>query len=190
MRLFVAIVLPGAVKKALGSLSDDLAVPGTKVRWVRPDNTHLTLRFLGEVEETKVRAIQEASLSAAAGVKPFELTVEGVGAFPSLKKPRVIWVGVGRSAPLAALHGKLEDEFSRIGFPPEKKSWNPHLTIGRVKENWNLSSLEHKLSSAGFSPRTFPVDVLFLIKSDLRPEGPLYTRLKEIPLALDPSAAC
>jgi 2'-5' RNA ligase len=185
MRLFVAIELPPAVKESLGLLVRDFSVQGTQVRWVRSENVHLTLKFLGEVEEQKIQMIAGACRTAAGGVEPFEITVEGVGAFPSRKKPRVIWVGVTRSAPLKTLHGRLEEEFKTIGFPQEKRSWSPHLTIGRVKVNWNLEALENRLSGARFSPHSVSVDRLHVVKSDLRPDGPLYTTLEEIHLEAD-----
>jgi len=123
MRLFVAVMLPGTVREALGRLTGELAVTGTQVRWVKPRNIHLTLKFLGDVEEEKSRVVVETVKRACRGNMPFEFTVEGVGAFPSARKPRVIWVGVNRSVPLAALHERLEQEFKTTGFPPEQRSW-------------------------------------------------------------------
>jgi 2'-5' RNA ligase len=182
VRLFLAVTLPEEIKNTLGLLIERLTTPGSPVKWVKPDNIHLTLKFLGEVEEERVQAIHEVSRLAVKEVRPFKLRVEEVGAFPSLKRPRVIWVGIKRSMQLATLHGRIEGGFQSIGFPSEKRPWAPHLTIGRVKGNWGTKDLVEKLAGAAIEPRTFFADSLHLIQSVLKPEGPIYTTLREIPM--------
>ncbi|MFQ6103494.1 MAG: RNA 2',3'-cyclic phosphodiesterase [Candidatus Glassbacteria bacterium] len=182
MRLFLAVLLPEDLKEALGHLITELSGTGASVKWVDPGNVHLTLKFLGEVEQWREPVIYEVSRLAAKEVKPFRLKVENVGAFPSLKRPRVIWVGVGHSSHMATLHSRIEEGFQRIGFHLEKRAWTPHLTIGRVKGTWRLKSLESKLAQSHFAPYTFRVSGIHLVKSTLRPEGPIYTTLRNIPL--------
>lgn len=182
MRLFVAVDLPGDLKKALGVLVRQLSSARAPVRWVDAGNLHLTLKFLGEVADEKEQVIYEVSRLAAKEVRPFSLRIEEVSAFPSLKRPRVIWVGVGKSPQLATLSRRVEEGFQAIGFPSEKRPWTPHLTLGRVKGDSSTRDLETKLARASFSPYTFVVEKLSIVKSILRPSGPIYTILREIPL--------
>jgi 2'-5' RNA ligase len=182
MRLFVALELPVEIRKALGQLIREIASARAQVRWVDPRNMHLTLKFLGEVAEEKEQMIYEVSRLAAKEVGPFQLRVEEVGAFPSARKPRVIWVGVGKSPQLATLARRLEEEFQAIGFPSEKRPWTPHLTLGRVKTDAHSRDLEAKLAAAKFPPCTFAVERISIVKSVLKPSGPIYTTLREIPL--------
>jgi 2'-5' RNA ligase len=182
MRLFVALELPVEIRKALGLLVKEMASARAQVRWVDPQNMHLTLKFLGEVAEEKEQMIYEVSRLAAKEVRPFTVRVEDVGAFPSARRPRVIWVGIGKSPQLATLARRLEEEFQAVGFPSEKRPWTPHLTLGRVKTEVHSRDLEAKLSAAKFPPRTFSVERISIVKSVLKPSGPVYTTLREIPL--------
>ncbi len=187
MRLFLALMLPDDLRETLGVLVRTLSKADAQVKWVTWQNIHLTLKFLGEVEEERLHQVHEVSRLAAKGVRPFQLKAEGVGAFPGVRRPKVIWVGLTPSSRLTVLYGRIEDGFRSIGFPAEKKSWSPHLTIGRVKSNRNIRRLEAELSQAVFHPYTFLVDGIHIVRSTLRPEGPLYDTLKRIPLELESS---
>jgi 2'-5' RNA ligase len=182
MRLFVALALPPELKKTLGLLLKEISSTKAPVKWVDPEHMHLTLKFLGEVADEKEQVIYEVSRLAAKGARPFSLRVEEVGAFPSLKRARVIWVGVSKSPHLATLSRRIEEGFQAVGFPAEKKPWTPHLTLGRVKGDSHLRDLESRLAAASFPPHTFTVENISIVKSILRPSGPIYTTLREIPL--------
>jgi 2'-5' RNA ligase len=180
MRIFIAIEIPDDVRAAINSLSKDLSGSGAPVKWVRPENIHLTLKFLDEVPNESLPRIHEISRTAAHGVRPIPITIEGVGVFPSVRRPRVMWIGISRSRELEKLHRRLEDGLAELGFEPEKRSWSPHLTIGRVKGSWNLEGLRARLTEAVLEPQNIIVDSFSIIKSDLRPEGPVYTVQKRI----------
>ncbi len=182
MRLFLALALPEELKDRLGDLVEDFTRADAQVKWVKTENMHLTLKFLGEVEETRLGEIYEVSRLSAGGIPPFDLRIQEVGAFPSLRRPRIVWVRAHQARGLMNLHRRIETGFQSIGFPPEKKCWTPHLTIGRVKGTRNLKELCRRLEQAVFEPVTFHIDSLHVIQSVLRSEGPLYTTRKSIPL--------
>ena len=182
MRLFTAITLPEDLRTGIRRLIDALGVSGAPVKWVKPENVHLTLRFLGEVEENRINDIYEVTRLASKGIREFSLRVEHVGAFPTLKRPRVVWVGVQSSPVLSTLHSRLEEGFHAIGFASEKKPYTPHLTIGRVKGTRGLEPLTGGLAHASFPPFTFMVGNIKIIESVLKPQGPIYTTIGELPL--------
>jgi 2'-5' RNA ligase len=181
MRLFVAVNLPDDLRSALGRLVDRLPA-GHGVRWVPPGNVHLTLRFLGEVSPDRVEEI-ETLLSAAAARHPaFTLTAQGVGAFPDLRRPRVVWVGIGPPesiGTLDALHRDLEDGFADLGFGREGRPFRPHLTIGRVRDRRGRRRTFPRgwIEGAAFPAAPFSVDAIDLMESRLEPAGARYRRL-------------
>lgn len=186
MRLFVAVDLPDDLRSALGRLEDRLR-RGGGVRWVPPGNIHLTLRFLGEVSPDRVGEIGVLLSAAAARHRPFTLTARGLGAFPSLRRPRVIWVGIGPPesiGPLEALRGDLEDGFASLGFGREGRPFRPHLTIGRVRDRRGGRRVDpgRGLEGVAFHASPFSVDAVDLMESRLEPAGATYHRLCRAPL--------
>jgi 2'-5' RNA ligase len=152
------------------------------VKWVGTEGIHLTLKFLGNIDEAEVPALTKALSEAVRGVAPFSLQLGDPGAFPGNQAPRVVWVGVGGEIELLrALHNNIDLVLTPLGFPPEKRAFSPHLTLGRVREEAspgerrrlgeNIASLktEAKLS--------FKVESLSLMRSKLTREGALYSRL-------------
>lgn len=178
MRLFFAVDLTDIARQEVSALQEPLRAACADVKWIEPENLHLTLKFFGEVREERLPELQQAAREAAASTSPFPIYLEGVGAFPGTRHPRVIWVGVGEGKqPLEALARTLEQACERLGFPPEERPFSAHLTIGR--------------SRSGSEPLTAPpfktsepirVDRLVLFQSKLSPHGPIYTPLAEIPL--------
>lgn len=178
MRLFVAVALDEPIKKSLGAVQSELKSQyniGTGVRWVEPANIHLTLRFLGEVDETTAREIS-AMLTEVCGSHPvFRMDVVGLGAFPNTKTPRVIWAGCKEpQSVLPGIYQDLESRLTVIGLPPDDHKFSAHITLGRVKSN----SID-ELGTAIEGKR----DVIFggqdiraitLFKSTLTPTGPIY----------------
>jgi 2'-5' RNA ligase len=183
LRLFIAIELPGGLKKAISQVMDPLRSKAgtTAVRWVPVSNIHLTLKFLGDVAPAGVGLIEEALESEAASHPAFRLEAGGLGAFPNLKRPRVIWLGVDAPPELASLQRGIESAAARLGYASETRPFSPHLTLGRVRENASaveLIVLSSALKEARFnSPGPFAVDAVNLFKSDLLPGGSEYTRL-------------
>jgi RNA 2',3'-cyclic 3'-phosphodiesterase len=187
-RTFIAID-PG---KPLRSKIDQLQVrlqnkTGPGVRWVKPDQCHLTLKFLGDVPVSSIDPLAQALKHACSAAKPFELTLEGSGCFPSYKKPNAIWLGLSGGLPaLHALQQSIERETDAFSAHKENRSFSPHLTIGRVKAR--LSQEQQRIgtvlqgTSVGLLG-SFPVNDVLLIRSLTLPEGPRYTTLARATLA-------
>jgi 2'-5' RNA ligase len=174
LRAFIAIDLPPAVKAALGDVAATLdgRVPRGAVRWVRPEQMHLTLRFLGDTPADRLPALSAVLDGLAAGHAPFALRLTEVGCFPNLRRPRVVWVGLGgEEAKLAALVHGLEAALRPLGRPPEDKPFRAHLTLGRVKDERAAQGVDW---SAAVPALSVPVAAVHLIESRLRPDGPQY----------------
>ncbi len=177
IRAFIAIRLPAPVERALGEIAQTLSlhVPRGAVRWVRPEQIHLTLNFLGDTPVDKLPAIRLAMDATAEGRSPFSLRLGGVGCFPNERRPRVIWVGLsGSAAQLAALKSDLDERLAPLGWPLEDKPFRAHLTLGRVKDERAVQGMKW---TAEVPDVEIPVAAVHLIESRLRPEGPLYTTL-------------
>jgi 2'-5' RNA ligase len=134
VRLFVAINLPDAERTALHAATSALRSDGLPVKWVAADKLHVTIRFLGSVDDAQAGPIGDALAAAVAGLKPFDVTVGGAGAFPDAQHPRVLWIGVERHPALELLAHDVARVLGGFGFPPELRPFMPHVTIGRVQD--------------------------------------------------------
>ncbi|GAB4157623.1 MAG: hypothetical protein Fur0021_26720 [Candidatus Promineifilaceae bacterium] len=183
MRAFIAITLPDGVRRRLGELSQALAAltPPRAVRWVSPDLLHLTVRFLGDTDVAKLPAIYAALDVLAAASPAFTLKLDQLGCFPNPRRPRVIWVGLQDEAgQAAALQQAVDQALIPLGWQPEGKPFQLHLTLGRVKdEAARLSDLPWGQPQASLP---VPVTALHVIESQLRPTGPIYTIRHTSPL--------
>ncbi|MBS1791149.1 MAG: RNA 2',3'-cyclic phosphodiesterase [Acidobacteria bacterium] len=178
MRTFIAIELPNSVKAELAKLQTELRRTGADIGWTNPENIHLTLRFLGEIEERKVDELKRVCAEIAAEFQPFSLCLKDTGYFPDFRRPRVLWVGLGGSIEIAAqLQNRLEQGVSALGFDREDKSFKPHLTIGRVKSGKNVKPLVAKADMYPLPELPFDVGEIVLFKSELLPAGARYTAL-------------
>ncbi len=184
IRAFLAIDLPAGLRPVLERLTGELKKSGADVKWVAPGNVHLTLKFFGDVSDAQVEEIAAAAAPIAQAQTPFSLTLAQVGAFPTLKSPRVVWVGLGGElAPLQALYQRLEEAFEGLGFPREGRPFAPHLTLGRVKSPKGREGLVRQLAVLPAIPsEPFPVREIVLFRSTLTSQGAIYTPLKVIPL--------
>lgn len=184
IRAFVALPLPDTVREKIRRAQDALESYRFKIRWARPGSIHLTLKFLGDVSPTDVDRIYTALVQAVGGSGSLTLFAKGFGVFPNIRKPRVLWVGVsGDTDGLFECQRQVEEELAQIGFPADSRRFKAHLTIGRSK-----GSIDGKRLMAAFgelpdfeSPR-FTAASVILYQSQLRPQGAVYTALKEIPL--------
>jgi 2'-5' RNA ligase len=178
MRAFVAIDLSPAVREAVVQVQERVrrAAARADVRWVDPAQLHLTLKFLGAVADDRVVAVSSALEAAIAGAPPMELAAGGVGGFPSLARPRVVWAGITTGVPgLAALAGAIERALEPLGFPPEPRPFQGHLTIGRVRSSRGAAELVAALRAAGTPDLgTWTVADVVLYESRLRPAGAVY----------------
>ena len=183
IRSFIAIELSDALKQALDALRKRLDSPRYDVRWVAARNIHLTLRFLGEISTDEVQAAAQAAARAAALTKPFRISLRGLGAFPSSGSPRVVWVGVEDCPSLQLLAEDLSRELLEARFPPPDHAFRPHLTLGRVKSPKGKEELKRELQqNQGVSLGQQDVAEFLLIRSELRPAGPVYTPLNRFSL--------
>ena len=184
IRAFLAIELPEALRVGLAQVQEELKRSRADVRWVAPGNIHLTLKFFGNVPDDEIDTLAQAAREAAAETAPLQLQATGAGAFPSPNAPRVVWLGLGGDlVPLTQLFYRLEKAFAALGYPPEGRAFNPHLTLGRVKSPANreqLARLLAKLPPVDWPP--FEVKELILFQSVLSPQGSKYTPLQVIPL--------
>jgi len=184
IRSFLAIEVPKPILKKIEEVQGDLRSTHADVRWVSPEKIHLTLKFFGNIEESRIDPIFKSIEEPIRDTSPFSLKVRGVGAFPQLNNPRVIWMGlVDGKETLASFQKQIEKQLEKIGFQPEDRPHQPHLTLGRMKSSRGKRELvekmeKHKEEEFG----DFQVDRVVLFKSDLRPTGPIYTPLKEMKL--------
>ncbi|MCC7262659.1 MAG: RNA 2',3'-cyclic phosphodiesterase [Candidatus Latescibacteria bacterium] len=172
IRSFIALPLPGAVQSALGELARQLAAQSQGVKWVKPENIHLTLRFLGDTAPEKVPALS-AGLDAFAVQPPFFLRLGQIGAFPNLHKARVMWVGLEEEGEqLHQLQQAVETLARSLGWEHETQDFKPHLTLGRVREGGRVPQ-----EVPTVPPLEFQADRIELIESRLKPAGPEYLTL-------------
>ncbi len=191
MRLFVAINLPLEERDRLQRAAGVLRAAHLPVRWVQADALHLTLKFLGEVPEERAGEIESALDAAAAGYAPFELELRGLGGFPNLANPRVVWVGVHAPPELARLAAAVEEAMADLGFPREGRAFTPHLTLGRAERDARAGQFRElgRLAAAFDFAAQVPARSVDLMRSHLSPRGARYERLHAAPLAATPSNA-
>lgn len=148
-------------------------------RWSRPEGRHLTLKFLGEVPDDRVDAISRSLGDAVAGRQPFRAAFDVLGGFPNLRRPRVLWLGIGKgSDELAALAADVEGVLQPLGFPGEERPFRSHFTLARFPK----PSVVGELPDVTVPRRSFAVDELVLFRSQLHPKGARYTALERFPL--------
>ncbi len=183
MRTFVAIPLPSACHRMLQENQGKLRATGADVRWVAVSSIHLTLKFLGEVDSEMIPRLSDLLRSAAANQAGFSLRVHGLGCFPNMHSPRVIWCGVdGEIQRLQQLQSEVEQACSSLGFAPEERGFHPHLTLGRVQGKRNLQSLLDCIRIGSELECTISVDHYNVYKSTLTPRGAVYSILEAISL--------
>src|SRR3954454_24425866 len=180
IRTFIAVDLAAGVKSRLTALQEELGRSGAGVKWTRADNMHLTLLFLGEVEELEVVSICRVVQRRARKHAPFVVDVAGLGAFPNLRRPEVLWAGLTDGvAELRALHADLEEGLLDLGcYRREDREYTPHLTLGRLShddraEDWGAILAKHADWQGGSSP----VDEVLVMASEMRRGGPEYSVL-------------
>jgi len=180
VRTFVAVEIDSATRQRAEQLVEKLSAVPADVKWVEAHNLHLTLKFLGEVASQEIPRVCEAVRLGAAEVDPFELELRGAGAFPNTRRPRTIWLGVGAGQEeMVALHGKIEEPLRKLGFRPEHRRYESHLTIGRVRRGGpGLAELGQLLQQhADFLAGRVNVSQVVIFASQLATGGPIYEAL-------------
>jgi 2'-5' RNA ligase len=171
----------------LQDLVDRLQSQRTRIKWVAPEHMHLTLRFLGEVDDAVVARVKTAVHEAGAVTAPFDVLLEGVGGFPDAARAEVVWVGVTRGAgELARLHQRLSDRLAPAGFPPEGRPFKAHLTLGRRKDHTPDPEFRRRLEAAAHDViGQCPLHSVSLMRSVLGAKGPTYSTLLDAPLVAE-----
>lgn len=182
IRAFLAIEPPDEILEAASTLQEKLKkeIAG-KISWARPQGNHLTLKFFGNISQNDAKNICAAAEKQITLTPPLLLKIEKAGCFPGGKNPRVLWLGVsGDTDKLAALQARLEEEFEKIGFAREGRSFRPHLTLGRIKDSGQAKGAgEAMLRYKDYLAGEFICNEMFLFQSRLTPQGAIYTKLEK-----------
>jgi len=179
MRLFIAIPLSEPTQKALGNLITVLReVKGVRGTFPRATNLHLTVQFLGDVPESKIPGLREKLTNAVQSIPAQEpLVLEQIGTFPNLRNPRVVWVGGIATPELKTLSDAVKMACIEAGTPPDDKGFVPHVTIMRIRELFDVKTLQTALMRINYAPQTIPIQQIVLFKSEITETGPIYTAL-------------
>jgi 2'-5' RNA ligase len=189
IRAFIAISLSPEIYNSLNQVVDHLQerLPEAPVRWVVVKNVHLTIKFLGEVSVSNLELLTKILHSEASHHPPFEISVGDLGAYPSIKRPRVIWAGVKAPPELHALQRGIETETTRLGYAHENREFSPHLTLGRISRSANATDIRHISDVLGNCKVGYlgaaRVQGVNLYRSDLKPSGAVYTEIFSASLA-------
>ncbi len=181
IRTFIAIEIPANIKNGLSLLIESLRESSgdARIRWVKPESIHLTLKFIGDLSPGAVSRITENIEKPAAKRSKFEITVGGLGCFPNWHKPRVVWVGISEeSGELTTLQNEIDLALEPLGILPETRPYHAHLTVGRVKKPGDIGFAEMEIDTIGH----MKVGEFCLIRSDLRSDGAVYTNLASFTL--------
>jgi 2'-5' RNA ligase len=189
LRAFIAIELPQRTRNAIERQTAPLrqSLGNNLIRWVTSENMHLTLKFLGDVAASHLNFLKQALAQAADAHPQFDLQIGGLGSYPSARNPRVLWIGLHAPDVLTSLQKNIEAGVVRLGYEQEERAFSPHLTIGRVRQNANLSDLP-KIRAMLDKTQLGNIDIaridsVHLFKSDLNPGGSVYTKLFSAPLS-------
>ena len=181
MRLFVALEIPTELCDSLATIISEFRTLAPKLKWVRPENLHLTLKFIGETEPAELLAIR-AALAQVRSNNPAELQLQGLGFFPNDRWPRVFWAGLRASDNLAPLAADIDAACATVGFPREQRPFSPHLTLARLESTLPPGSLrEAVLRNAAREFGAFRATQFHLIESKLKPAGAEYTTVQSFP---------
>ena len=184
IRTFVAVSLPEAILKQLAELVGELKTHPLRVKWSAVDDIHLTLKFLGDISPEDVDPACAALAAASRPFAPFPLRASGVGVFPNIRRPRVLWTGLaGQVDRLAAFQRAIDRRLGELGHPEDERRFTGHLTLGRFKGHQDPDVLIDIMKTCSdMTSDAFAVDSVSVFKSDLKPSGPVYTPLSTIRL--------
>lgn len=198
VRTFVAVELPEETKSTLGKLvvrlslevtaSLGVAAAAKALKWVDPTGIHITLKFLGSVPSSRLVGIEEALRRSAIGKRALRLELSDLGAFPSVRSPRVLWIGVrGQVDELARIKSQVDVELSKLGFPKETRAFSPHITLARLRETASPVERRKVGEAIAAEPQEMRIDIevreISLMRSELTRAGARYSRITEIPLS-------
>lgn len=183
LRCFIAIDIPKEIKENISEVINLLSKYGADIKWVKPENLHITLKFLGKTQDLLISKIKEELSHVISLYSPFLVRIYGTGVFPEIKRPRIIWIGVENTNVLVSLKKDIEESMFMLGYQKEDKMFSPHLTIGRIRSQKDIQNIIAVLNN--FKDRFFGnimIESIKLMKSDLKPEGAEYTCLSDFML--------
>ena len=186
IRSFLAFELPVEIKKTVARVSKEVRHSGLDARWVKADNIHLTVIFLGNIRTEDIESIDEEVRNVCPGYGAFDIALKGMGCFPNRRRPRVLWLGLdGDMVRMSHFRNDLQKSLKTFGIKEEKRPFRPHLTLGRFRSRRKMGSkLEEVLLAHGaLETPSESLSELFLFKSDLKPGGAVYTKLESWPLS-------
>ena len=183
IRSFIAIDTAPEVKAVIIEVEEKLRATDAEVRWESIEKFHITLKFLGNVDETKLHSLENRLEEELTPFFAFRMTYQGVGCFPTQHHPRVIWIGAeNEDGTLTRIQETIEGVSESFGFLREERKFHPHITIGRVKGLRNLKTLVSELGNTTFAPHSSLIKEVLIMKSDLKPSGSVYTVLRRFSL--------
>ncbi len=184
IRTFIAVKLPDPVIRKLAGLQQELKRHALRIKWTRPENIHLTLKFLGDIAPEDVAPVCTAVDASIRGLPPMTLCAKGVGVFPGIRQARVLWTGIsGQTDLLANVHQAIDVGLNPLGFACDQRRFTGHLTLGRFKGRADANTLIDLMKTyADMVSDQFMADTVYVIKSDLKSSGPIYTDLSSIQL--------
>jgi 2'-5' RNA ligase len=189
-RIFIGIDIGDAIRSSAIALQKELAKTGAEVKWVSAESMHVTLLFLGEVDDRELHAVCKEVKAAAASEPPFTLRVSGVGAFPTPRRPKILWAGVTDGAePLKRLYASLEERMLELGcYRKEERGYTPHLTLGRAKSDADGLALASELQKRhAWNGGGTAVGEVMVFSSEMDRDGPVYTVIGRAPLTGKPA---
>lgn len=181
MRAFIAVDLPESLKNHLSQIQEDLKTCNLECKWMKPESIHLTLKFLGDIDQKQLGQIKTILKQITSNFSCFEVNVDGFGFFPNEKRPRVFFLSTSEQERLKSIVDQLEKELEKIGFPIEDR-FRSHLTLARIKSLKNIELLKEKTKDIKMEGK-LTVKELVLYKSTLTPRGAIYERIASSPLA-------
>jgi len=181
-RAFIAIDLPASIRSLLAETQEILKSSGLRVKWVQPQNIHLTLKFLGHIDSDNIDKIIAAMTMTAKDFPGMSLSAKEIGVFPDIRRPRVIWAGLnGQLEILENLQQTLDGHLAGLGYPKETRAFKGHLTLGRVKGKIASAPMKAAIEKLkGFGSESFEISEIILFKSELRPTGAVYSKVQRV----------
>jgi len=178
IRTFIAVPVPEPLFNLRKKLKATISEKTGKIRWLRKEQIHLTLKFLGDTTEDSINDVRRIMQSIADEFKPFNISIQKTGCFPKVERPRVMWIGVsGKLEKLNQLVEKIQKKLNPLGFPKNEKKYHPHITIARAKYPQKKTPDISTFLNTSFDPIPFPIKKVQFISSELFPNGPVYTIL-------------
>jgi RNA 2',3'-cyclic 3'-phosphodiesterase len=182
IRTFIALPTQSSAQRAIAEIQTKLKATKADVKWESQDKFHITLVFLGNIEQTKLELFSLGLAKSVQQFPSFTITYESLGAFPNIHKPRVVWIGTKTNQTILNLQAIAERVCVEFGFAKEDRVFHPHITLGRVKEIRNFVSLTEAIKTITFEPIETRCSEVLLMKSELHPSGSIYTILNSFPL--------